>query len=70
MWKCPQCQSDNLTVAITAHAYLRQYGEDNFETDADGCEHEWDGTSNMSCVDCGHCAAASSFEVEPKDDEK
>lgn len=66
MWQCPQCKSTDLEVAVIVTVRLIQRGPDadNFETEYEGGDHEWDGTSNMSCRDCTHTDAAMSFVVE------
>ncbi len=62
-YRCPECGSTNLLVAITTFAQLIQNG-DNLETEATGCPHEWDETSNMQCLECDHTDAAASFEKQ------
>lgn len=69
MWKCPKCQSQALNVMITTCAKLTQDEYcDNFETEVIS-DHEWDGTSNMTCEDCGFCDAAATFETEEDEEE-
>ena len=58
-WHCPKCNSHHLNVMVTTCAKLLQY-EDNFSTEVIG-DHEWDGTSNMTCEECGHCDGAAQF---------
>lgn len=61
-WKCPECESDSLSVVVMTSATLVQEPDGNFQTDIAG-DHEWDENSSMTCTDCGHSAAASDFEV-------
>lgn len=67
MWKCPKCGSQNLLVTVSVVAKLVQY-TDNYETEADNYEteadndHEWDGESSMTCVNCGHRGVSREFE--------
>lgn len=60
-WKCPECESDSLSVVVMTSATLVQESDGNFQTEVDG-DHEWDGNSSMTCTDCGHSGAASEFE--------
>lgn len=76
-WRCPKCPPPDtdwsgfvhaqLEVSVRTWAYLRQYKGGEFETDAfdakDG-SHEWDGSSTMRCMACGHTGPASEFEVK------
>ena len=63
MWICPTCGSDNLSVTVTVRARLIQH-PDNFETDIDGGDHEWDRDSLMCCNACNHADKASAFSSE------
>ena len=60
-WKCPKCHSKNLTVEVKIMARLYQ-SQDNFETDDEGSDHEWDKTSRMQCGACGFAGEAHEFE--------
>ena len=60
IWKCPKCGSQNLLVTVSVVAKLVQY-TDNYETEADN-DHEWDGASSMTCVNCGHSGLSRDFE--------
>jgi hypothetical protein len=65
-YACPQCQSDELEVAVLVWATLLQDGSGDFETDTsepDDSSHDWDGDSRMKCVACGHSATAEAFEI-------
>ena len=59
-WKCPNCGSKWLSVTVTTEARLIQYGG-NFETEVEG-DHEWDGESLMTCLDCSYCSASRQFD--------
>ena len=59
-WKCPKCDSKNLTVTVTTEARLTQYSG-NFETEVED-DHEWDGDSLMTCNRCSYCSASRQFE--------
>lgn len=59
-WKCPNCGSKSLSVTVTTEARLIQYGG-NFETEVEG-DHEWDGESLMTCLDCSYCSASHQFD--------
>jgi hypothetical protein len=63
-WKCPECDSTNLSVSVTVWADLTQT-DDNFETETEG-DHEWDSDSTMNCKDCEFSGNAGVFEVEEK----
>ena len=68
-WLCPKCNSDDLSVdiTITATARLIQEDDGNFQTDIDGGDHVWDGSSRMICNACGHEGTAGGFEVPDED---
>jgi hypothetical protein len=66
-YACPQCQSDELEVAVLVWAKLLQDGSGDFETDTsepDDSSHDWDGDSAMKCSVCAHSAPAEAFEVK------
>lgn len=63
MWKCPTCGSTKLEVEVTITARLFQRG-DEFETDVDNSNHEWNHNSPMWCEDCLHSSCASDFETD------
>lgn len=64
-WKCPLCQSADLSVIITTSVKLRQYGEDDNQTEDAGRAHEWDGCSLMTCEDCTHTDSSRHFDTAP-----
>lgn len=61
MWICPKCGSDNLSVEVKVRARLIQYPE-NFETELEDGDHEWDGASTMTCNGCKHMSRVSDFD--------
>lgn len=62
-WRCPKCKSLKLKVSIVTEAMLYQYPEeDNFETEADG-DHEWDDSSQMTCLECGYADKSNKFQA-------
>lgn len=62
MWICPECnRRDMLQVSVVTSANLRQIDDEHFETEIEG-DHEWDGDSTMSCMNCGYKGAAVQFE--------
>lgn len=65
MWKCPRCNSEDLTVCISTVAKLTQHAEDDFDTDVVG-DHEWGDESHMTCRDCGYASPSKAFFV-PED---
>jgi hypothetical protein len=68
-YRCPNCNSDQLNVAVTVTARLLQ-DKDNFETDLDeGGHHHWDGTSVMQCRDCGYRSVSDSFWNDEENDD-
>jgi hypothetical protein len=67
MWNCPKCSSDNLDVAITTWAKLRQGPGDEFCTDPTGSkrgDQEWNEMSAMLCRDCGNECTVSAFAAK------
>ena len=61
-WKCPKCGSHNLKVVVLVWAKLFQSPyEDNFQTEPEGGDHEWDEDSRMMCSGCGHDDKAWKF---------
>lgn len=66
-YACPKCSSDHLAVDVTVSARLYQYEDGNFETEPAG-DHEWDETSHMTCLECGHVDEAHLFDTENNDD--
>lgn len=64
-WACPKCGgNEQLKVQIEVFAHLTQ-SEDNFETEVDDSNHEWNGNSRMECGECDHGGLAGEFEVDP-----
>lgn len=68
-WRCPNkdCLSTELSVSVGVFARLSQAIEENenqFETEIDGGDHEWDQHSTMSCNHCGFVGEASEFEYD------
>jgi hypothetical protein len=66
-YACPQCQSEELEVAVLVWATLTQEGNGDFETDTsepDDSSHDWDNGSRMKCSVCAHSATAEAFEVK------
>lgn len=54
-YKCPNCgDDDHLHIHVSVYVRLRQ-SEDNFETEYDGGDHEWDDSSPADCSACGWC---------------
>lgn len=68
-WACPKCKSQHLTVLVMTAATLVQYNDQHFETEVDG-DHEWDGSSLMTCIDCGYSDPARDFQEEQEDDDE
>jgi hypothetical protein len=60
-WKCPKCQSKNLSVEVKIMARLYQ-SQHNFETVDVGSDHEWDETSLMLCHNCRFAGEVHEFE--------
>lgn len=57
--RCPKClQEDQFQVEGTCMFDVTDQG-----SEANG-DHEWDGTSVTTCVECGHTANMSDFEIE------
>jgi rubredoxin len=69
-WRCPNCGStEHLEVAVTLWAKLEQtfeqaYGNE-FQTEVVEGDHEWDGTSAMTCEACGWRGVASDARFTP-----
>ena len=59
-YRCPQCDSTNLSVTVLASARLIQEPDGNFQTEVEG-DHEWDDCHTMWCNDCQFCDGAISF---------
>jgi hypothetical protein len=64
-WVCPKCGDTDLKVdiVINIRARLMQEEDGNFQTDEDGGDHEWGGSSMMECCNCGHEDKSRKFEV-------
>ncbi len=64
-WVCPRCGDTDLKVdiVINTRARLIQEADGNFQTDEDGGDHEWGGSSIMECCNCGHEDKSRKFEV-------
>jgi hypothetical protein len=59
-YQCAVCKkTTRLTVVVQVQARLIQEG-DNFQTDIDGGDHEWDESSLMTCA-CGHTGKSMAF---------
>lgn len=64
-YKCPQCGSDDLAVAVHAFATLTQ-SEGNLETEVIG-DHEWDGDSAAMCRSCDWVGCMNdAYQGEPE----
>ncbi|EOX3379450.1 hypothetical protein ACPFUC_001885 [Vibrio cholerae] len=58
---CPNCQSDNLSVTVSAIVPLiQENGCQRF--DQDDAELDWDGDSIIVCNECGTNDYAHAFE--------
>lgn len=66
-WTCPKCQSQDLSVIVMTTANLIQHNDQNFETEVDG-DHEWDGSSLMTCRNCCYSDSARDFQ-DPEEEE-
>ncbi len=64
-WVCPRCGDTDLKVdiVINTRARLTQEKDGNFQTDEDGGDHTWSGSSLMECCNCGHEDKSRKFEV-------
>ena len=65
-YKCPKCGSADLKVAVQVWARLIQEPEDdNFQTEFDGGDMEFDDNSPIMCNACGEHGAVKCFLVRP-----
>jgi hypothetical protein len=66
VYQCPQCESDNLEVKISAWENLIQDGDDCSTeiTSVEDGSHEWDGNSKMRCSDCGYAGITNDFSID------
>ena len=64
-WMCPNCGSQDLKVDVVIHTRARLYQEadGNFQTEADGGDHEWGDDADMECCSCGHETKVAKFRV-------
>jgi len=68
-WRCPECGSWDLDVAITTDAKLIQtpdQEENEFQTVVEDSlmgDHEWSCESGMVCRECGHTGKVRKFET-------
>jgi ribosomal protein S27AE len=62
-WKCPKCGSTRLAVEVKVWCDLTQ-SEENFETEIQGQDHEWDVESQMICGECSYQDIAAAFFEE------
>lgn len=68
-YRCPVCgQHDNLHVDATMCCHIDQFEYGDVSTEKDD-EPAWDDTSTMHCLTCRHSAIASTFWVEPNDED-
>lgn len=65
MYQCPKCKSKDLNVLCTITADLIQT-EENFETEWEGGDMDFDSESPMSCKSCGFDGFAEEFWVGTK----
>lgn len=69
MYLCPKCKSKNIEIEVKVQVKLIQHGEDDFETDYEGGNHEWSGESIMTCMACATSATVDEFEVKEEDED-
>ena len=69
-WRCPNCASRDLKVSVEMWARLIQEDDgENFETEIEDGDHEWDSESAMVCLDCGHGGKVCEFTTDDDDDD-
>jgi DNA-directed RNA polymerase subunit RPC12/RpoP len=63
-YACRNCGSKNLRVAVLVMAKFWQNPKnpENFSTDVNDSDHEWDDDSRMDCEDCGYSSEAWRFD--------
>lgn len=65
-WKCPSCGCEDLKISVSIWVDLIQYEEDdNFETDACDCNHEFNDDSEAECRQCCLTDKLRGFRVPP-----